>query len=203
MKKILSAILVLTLIFAMTSCFDDDFEESEIVNPIVECKTAAELMDATEIDLDAPAGASDVKYSYIDLGSGGPSSVPIAQVDFTLDDNQYSYRAKLTKATTLYSAVENDMDAEQEELSEMMEDTIEECGEFAGLYDEWSSCASVDIDKKREGIVAFNKGKSGFIAWLDTTAGVLYSLSMTEKCTQNLLMTTAEKSFVPMHREAK
>lgn len=204
MKKILSIFLALSLIFVMTSCFEDDFEDqdlSEIANPITACKSAEELTQATGISIDAPEGATEVSYSYIDSGVAGAPLV--AQVEFSLDDNQYCYRAKETAATTLYSAVETDEDAEQEELSEMMEDTVEECGEFAGLYDEWKASASVDVALTREGVVAFNKGGSGFIAWLDVAPGALYCLSMTNGASQTLLMQIAEKTFVPMQGEAK
>lgn len=203
MKKILSIILALSMIFVMTSCFDDFNEDdlSEVANPIVQCQTAAELTDATGVSIDAPKGATDVVYSYIDSGIAGEPL--IAQVEFSLKDKQYCYRAKETAGTSLYSAVENDVDAEQEKLSEMMEETIEECGEFAGLYDEWKSAASVDVAKTRDAVVAFNKGRAGFIAWLDVAPGFLYCLSMTDGATQKLLMQTAEKSFVPMQGEAK
>lgn len=204
MKKILSVFLVLTLMFAMTSCFEDDFEDqdlSEVVNPITQCQSAQELVEATGISLDAPEGAKDVKYSYIDTGVAGAALV--AQVEFKLDDNQYCYRAKETAATSLYSAVETDPDAEQEELGEMMEETIEECGEFAGLYDEWRASASVDVAYTREGVVAFNEGGSGFISWLDVVPGALYCLSMTNNSSQDLLMQMAEKCFVPMQGDVQ
>lgn len=196
--------MILSLMFAMTSCFDDDFEDqdlTEIANPITECKTVDELLDATGISLDAPEGAEDVIYSYIDSGVAGAPLV--AQVEFTLDKNQYCYRAKETAGTSLYSAVETDPDADEEELSEMMEETIEECGEFAGLYDDWKASASVDVALTREGVVAFNEGGSGFISWLDVAPGVLYCLSMTTNSSQDLLTQMAEKCFVPMQGDAE
>ena len=204
MKKVISIFMILSLMFAMTSCFDDDFEDqdlTEIANPITECKTADELLEATGISLDAPEGASDVIYSFIDTGVAGESLV--AQVEFTLDKNQYCYRAQETGKTSLLGDVASDSNVSADALTAAMSKAIEEYGEFAGLYDEWGSSASVDIAQTREGIVAFNDGKSGFIAWLDVVPGVQYCLSMVEKCTQDLLMTTAEKCFVPMQGDAE
>lgn len=204
MKKLLSILLMLSLMFVMSSCGNDveSDETAEITNPVTECQTTDELLDATGISLDAPKGATEVVYSYIDIGSTTAAEV-IAQVAFTLDGNQYAYRAKKTDATSLYAAVERDPDADQEELSEMMEETIEECGEFAGLHYEWKSAANIDLANTREGVVAFNEGKAGFVAWLDVAPGVLYSLGMANNSTQDLLINTAEKCFIPMQGESK
>lgn len=201
MKKLLTILLALSMVFVMTACGDDSDDIAEMKNPITECSSVDELLEATGISLDAPEGATDVRYSYIDSGVQGESI--IAQVEFTLDDNQFCYRAKDTAATSLYSAVETDEDADLDELSEMMEETIEGCSEFAGLYDEWKASASVDVAGTREGVVAFNEGKSGFIAWLDVVPGAMYSLSVTSGATQDLLMNTADKIFVPMQGDAE
>ena len=58
-------------------------EEEEIPNPFAEQEKAEDLK-AVEVSMDAPKGASEVKYYIIDD--------EIAEVDFTLDENRYSYR---------------------------------------------------------------------------------------------------------------
>ena len=204
MKKFITLLLTLSMLFVMTAC-GNDFESedlSEVANPIVECKTAEELVKATGISLDAPSGAKDVTYSYINTTVSGDGQY-LAQVEFKLDGKSFCYRAQETSKTSLLGGAASDPNVSAEALTAAMSEAIEEYGEFAGLYDEWGSSASVDIAQTREGIVAFNDGKSGFIAWLDVAPGVQYCLSMLEKCTQDLLMTTAEKCFIPMQGDAK
>lgn len=199
MKKILSAFLVLSLMFVMVSC-DNVFESedlSTIANPITECRSAKELTKATGISIDAPTGAKNVTYSYIDIGRGS-NEFYLAQVDFTLDGNQYFYKSKMTNKKTLYSAIATDEDADADDLEDMLEDTAEEGAEFAGLYDEWKAASLIDVAGSREGIVAFNKGHAGYVAWLDAVSGALYCLGMTSGSSYDLLVNTAERCFVPM-----
>lgn len=199
MKKILSILLSLSLVFVMASC-GNDFESedlSEIANPITECSSAQELLDVTGISIDAPKGATNITYSYIDIGQSSEEFY-LAQVDFELNGKQYFYKAKMTNKTTLSSAVATDEDADVDDLEDMLEDTAEEGGEFAGLYDEWKSASLIDVAGSREGVVAFNKGHAGYVAWLDVAPGALYCLGMTSGSSYDLLVNTAEKCFVPM-----
>lgn len=208
MKKIIALVLSISMLFVMTSCsipfLSEDADSnklSELENPIVACSSAEELLEMTGISLDAPKKATDVYYSYIN-SSGENGLEYLAQVEFNYDDNNYCYRAQETSETTLYEAALYDVNASSDDLSKSMENTVNACGEFAGLYDDWSASASIDV-KNRDGVVAFNKGKSGFVAWLDVAPGVIYSLSMTENSSQDLLMKMAEKCFKPMQGDAK
>ena len=203
MKKFLAIMLAVAMIFAMTACgdVDDAVENSEVANPVTTCASADELTKATGISIDAPEGATDVTYSYIsDADDDGTEY--IAQVDFTLDGNTYNYRCESTDERSIFDTeTQNNQNASEAELQDMMNDAIEDGAELAGLYDKFGASASVDLEAGPEAIVAFNEGKSGFIAWVDVVPGFMYSLSMSEGVTQDLLMTTADKTFVSMQGE--
>ena len=139
--------------------------------------------------------ATDVSYGYIEIKDDDDSTEYIAQVCFTLDDEQYCYRAKETGEVRL---VEQD----EENIEEALEDAIEEGTELSGLYEKWKASATVDISE-REAVVAFNEGKSGFIVWLDVVPGVMYTLSMDDNCTQDLLSETAYRCFETIQGDSK
>lgn len=200
MKKLLSIFLVLAMAFAMTACGKEKAEESEeagvstVSNPIQKCESADELNQTVGIVLDAPKGAKDVQYQYIVDKEGKPE---IGEVIFTLDGKQYDYRAKFVGDTSLVdSKVESDENASAEELSGALDGVITKWQEMAGIYSKFKASASVDM-KNMSAVAAFNEGKDGFIVWLDVAPGIAYTLSMDNDCTQDLLMKTAEKCYVP------
>lgn len=205
MKKILAIMLATIMVFAMTACddVDDVVEESEVTNPVTACTSAKELMKATGISIDAPKGATDVSYSYIS-DSDEDGTEYIAQVDFTLDGVSYNYRCESTDERSIFDDdAANNQNASDAELQDMMNDAIEDGAELAGLNYKFGASASVDLEAGPEAIVAFNEGKEGFIAWVDLVPGFMYSLSMNEGASQDLLMTTADKTFVSMQGDTE
>lgn len=133
MKKAISCLLVLTLpaAFLLSGCGapeqTDDQNDIGIVsvpNPIVEAEDASALAELG-LPIDAPGGAANVRYSII----GGE----IAQVNFTLDGAEYTYRAARS----------------EEDISGVYEtfDDIEQGIEADG--EDW--CASITVKTVKDG----------------------------------------------------
>lgn len=181
MKKILVLLMAMMMTLAMCACGNDAAEEtSEVANPVHEC-TQQEMLEVTGMSLDAPEGATDVEYGYIENGEE-----PIAEVEFEFNDIDYCYRAQSTGETSLGTD---------------MSKAIETGSALAGLNYEFKAGALVDAPQGREGIYAYNEGKAGFICWLDVVPGVLYSLSVEEDASIAALLDFAETVFVPMQGE--
>ena len=53
MKKLLTILLALSMIFVMTACDDKD-DVAEVANPVHACESVEELAQVTGIPLDAP-----------------------------------------------------------------------------------------------------------------------------------------------------
>ena len=196
MKKLVAMLLATMMVFALCACGQDETETEGMANPVHEC-SYEELVEVTGIDIAAPEAATDVTYSYIDMEDADP----IAQVQFTFEGHAYNYRCQSTTVTSLMTEITDQGATIADDLIESLQEGINVGQQLAGIYyDEWSGGAAVEV-QDREGIVAYNDGEAGFIAWLDVVPGFMYSLSMNEDCTQDLLMTTADEIFVPMQGE--
>lgn len=194
MKKITAMLLALVLVFGLCACGSKEQPSASLANPVHE-GTLDEVMAATGIILDVPENATEVVYAYID------ADYPISQVTFRLDGKDYCYRAQPTSALSITDSV-GDVNSDAEDLMKALSDCTNVGAVLSGMHYEWKSAALVDLESSREGVVAFNEGKEGFIAWLDVVPGVLYSLSMDNGATQDLLMTTADACFVPLQGNA-
>lgn len=193
MKKLLVVLLSVMMVFSMCACGAKEEEQPDagLPSPITEC-TQEELVEATGIELAAPPEADNVAYSYITI----PDQEPIAQVTFTVIEDDYCYRAQPTAATSIMTGIDEQGLTVAEDIQEAIQSGINIAATLTGMNYEWKSFASVDV-QHCEGICAFNEGKEGFIAWLDVAPGILYSLSMDKGCTQDHLMTMANAIFVP------
>lgn len=195
MKKIIAILLAMVMVFAMCACAKEEPEDTTgVANPVHQC-TKEEMLEATGMDIDAPEGATEVEYSYIDTDSD-----PIAQVEFELNDEEFCYRAQSTAVTSLVESFEQDENIEEGALQDALNKGVATGAALAGLNYEWSAAASVDAPAGREGVYALNGDDEGFIAWLDVVPGVLYSLAM-DDATIDGLLDTAELVFVPMQGE--
>lgn len=89
MKRFCIGILAALLLTAACGCAAGKKPngETEVVNPVKEVDGAS-AFEPMDLYIDAPDGASDVRYSTI--------SDKIAQVVFTLDGHEYTYRAAHT-----------------------------------------------------------------------------------------------------------
>ena len=163
-------------------------------NPIHEC-TKEELGKVTGIPLEAPDGASDERYCYID-----PEGLAISQVSFTLDGKDWCYRAQPTSCLSIEANV--DENASVKDLAAALDDCTNIGAALSGMHYKWECVSLLDIAESRDAVAAFNEGKEGFVAWLDVVPGVLYSLSVEKGASQTLLTDTAERCFVPLQGEA-
>lgn len=188
------------MVFAMCACGSAEKEapasssSAEMANPVTEC-TQEEALAATDIDLAAPEGAENAAWAYIETSDGN-----ISQVKFDLDGNSFCYRAKMTSITSLFDSPAED--AEASEVTDALSDSIAIGTELSGMNYEWTGSAST-IFENRDAVVAFNDGDAGFICWLDVVPGILYSLSVDDNASQQLLQDTAAKCFVPAQGDSK
>lgn len=196
MKKLICLLLCAVLLAGLCACGSKSQGESvALPNPMHE-STKDEIMQKSAIALDAPEGATDVKYYYIDTVSE-TGTMPVAQVNFTLDGKAYCYRAQITSFVNIMTTVDGKVN---EDLPGTLEDCTN-CGAFlSGMHYKWKSGAKT-IVTNRDAVCGINDGQEGFIAWLDIVPGILYSLSVDKGASQELLMKTAEACFVPMQGE--
>ena len=199
MKKLLVVLLSAMMVFSMCACGAKEEEQPDagLPNPITEC-TQQEMIEATGIELAAPPEADNVVYSYITI----PDQEPIAQVTFTVIEDDYCYRAQSTAATSIMTGIDDKGMTIADNIEDALKSGINIGAALSGMHYEWKAAASVDV-QYCEGICAFNEGKEGFIAWLDVVPGILYSLSMDKGCTQDHLMTMANAIFVPAQGDAE
>ncbi len=97
-----------------------------LANPVHEVASYAALLAAQPQNMlaDAPEGASDISYSYID---GDPV---ISQIKFVLGENEYTYRA----AAVVSEAAQNDISGVYDELNKIAALTAESNTTFGGAY---------------------------------------------------------------------
>lgn len=194
--KIAALSLAAVMVMSLCSCGAKESEENAgLANPIVE--TDAEgLVQATGISLDAPEGAEDVTYAYINQGEGENL---IAQVTFELDGKSYTYRAVSTNETVLVDATDPNEDLDK--FTESIHNGIQMGAQLAGLnYEDWNAETIVEI-ATRQGVYGQSHEDVTFVAWLDVVPGFLYSLTATDSVDQDTLLKTAESAFVPMQGE--
>ena len=196
MKKLLVTLLALVMAFTMCAC-GNKTDGEEIANPVTEC-SYDEMFEKTGIPINAPEGAEDVAYAYIDMENADP----IGQVVFTVDGKTYCYRAQSTGATSIMDSVGEDGFYLEENLQNALNEGVNVGAALSGMNYEWKAGASIDINYC-DGVAAFNDGKAGFVAWLDVVPGILYSLGMEDDCSQDLLMNMAESIFVPVQGDAE
>jgi hypothetical protein len=105
MKKVISILVALVLIFLFASCKQPASQEqtSQLPNPIVEV-TGSEDFAPLGVSITAPEGAENVTYSII--------ADVTAQINFTLEGRAYTYRA--AKTTDDISGVYETFDETQE-----------------------------------------------------------------------------------------
>lgn len=196
-------VLALVMAVSMSLCFcscgseEPAEEEAGMPNPVHECESADDIAQATGISLDAPEGAEDVAYSYIDAAE--EDGYPIAQVLFTLDGQEFCYRCQMTDELSITGIT--DEEADPEDLTQELNDQTKIGAELAGMYCEWE-CSATTMVSYCDAVCAFNEGKEGFVAWLDVVPGALYSLSVDKGAKQDVLAKTAEKCFVPMQGDS-
>lgn len=188
-KGIVAIAISVVMLFGMCACNNSSSETESAVNPVTEC-THDEMVEASGVDILAPEGSENAVYSYIEAEDG-----KIAQVTFDLDDNTFCYRASYTSEVKLIPE-----DASLEGIKTDIEECTNVAAKLAGMHHEWGQMATEEV-QYAEAIMALNEGKAGFVGWLDVVPGVVYSLSVDDGATADLLLNTADKVFVPLQGE--
>lgn len=196
MKKILAALLALTLVIGLCACSggssEGTTEMAGMPNPIKEVASSQELAAATGIALEAPEGATDVRYSYIEGGD-----ILTSQVDFTFMDQQFCYRAQETSLTDM--GLPTELNETEEYDVTKIDDTA---FNISGICYGWSSARPASV-QERTGVCMIAEEGAGYVAWIDVVPGILYSLGTDEKADPVTLITVADQTFVPVQGEAE
>lgn len=90
LKKWIAVLLAVCGILTLAACTDKKAKEEDLTNPVHEC-SAEELTEKTGITLQVPITAVAVTYSYIE------GDTPLAQVTFTYQGKDYTYRGQKTR----------------------------------------------------------------------------------------------------------
>lgn len=162
MKRFIIPMLFGLLLFSLAGCASQETQEEQIANPVHEV-SQAEQYSSAGVSLAVPAEATDVTYSVIDLTN---DDHPLAQADFTLDGQEYCFRAQV---------------ADQMDMSD-----ASEAVDISGLYYEWDSTASCQIGKCDATIYLSDEG-AGYIAWIDSEKGLIFNVSMTQNAQADTL----------------
>lgn len=196
-KNLLITMLIVVFAFAACACGADSDETSEnVANPFVEVENSDAICEATGMSLDAPKGASDIKYSYC---KNEDDSISFAQVEFEYDGDVYCYRCQNSGDLT---SLEPDIDGKiGDDLTAEVNKPVEIGAALAGLNYKWKTAGGCEI-AERYAVCALNEGDAGFVAWLDVAPGILYSIGMDDNADQQKLIDTASLAFIPMQGEA-
>lgn len=188
MKKTIQVLaLVLAMCLALASCGAKPAEPSvspeassgdsaaEIVNPVREV-TADEQAELTGVSLAAPAEATDLTYLVIDSGD---ESAPIAELDFTLNGQQYYYRAQ----------AKDGGDAET----------------LAGMHYEWTETKEdAEVDYCPASVFTVDsEEQAACVVWSDVVPGISYTLSAMDTADAEEMLAVANAAFVPAQGDAE
>jgi hypothetical protein len=167
-KKSLVVLFLVMISLVVVACSADEAEtpQAQMPNPVQE-SSAEEIMEELGFSLMTPYGAEDIVYSIIDMGDEGK----IAQVDFTLDDIGYNYRASAAAEWT----------------------------DISGMYYDWTEEVDTDVSYCSGKTLIADDGDTivGVILWYDAVPGIQYSLSMDSDADYTVLWFMAEQLFQP------
>ena len=168
MKKFKVLLTTLSLALLLCACGKDKAETEEYVgmaNPN-EYNVGRDLMvQTTGIDIAAPQNASDVSYNVI----GYKDDNPMSEVTFTLDDQEYCYRAQVASPEIPVSG----------DSALLIEDSVLEYANISGIYDTWKTKAVMSVDSI-DGVLITSSEYTVYI-WCDSVAGILYNLSVYDR----------------------
>lgn len=196
MKKVVAWLLsVMVAACALVACggsHDETTTGYQLENPVHTC-TQEEMTQETGISIDAPEGAENVQYSYIE------DTALIAQVTYTLNGIEMCYRAESTGARSIMSGID-DSEATLETITEDISNQINIGAELSGMYYDWECAGTTVVGNSHDAVFGFNTGHQGFISWLDNDKGILYSISMTDGCSQQVLEDTANTACSTLNK---
>jgi hypothetical protein len=168
-KRLFVFMFLVMMVLAFTACSADEAEapQTELPNPVT-LSSAEEILEELGFNLMTPDGAQDITYSIIDMGA----EEKIGQVDFTLDEIEYTYRASAASEWT----------------------------DISGMYYEWSEEVETNVSYTtgKTFIAEDDDDKIGVILWFDAVPGIQYSLSMDREADYTVLWFLAEQLFQPV-----
>jgi len=134
-----------------------------VTNPVHD-STADDILQTLGITFHLPSDASDIVYTTIDSVSGNP----VAQVFFTEDGIQYTYRIQ----------------------------SVSEFTDISGAYFTWTSTKDIEVSYC-SGKLNYIEGSAGICQWYDTVPGLMYSLYVETGASEALLTSMADELYVP------
>ena len=150
-----------------------DDQNQQIANPWTTSDEQG-VAEATGFDMIAPEGATDVAYSYMSDGA-------LAQMTYTLDDANWTYRIQMADELTDISGMQY----------KWMTGTDGTVSGRTAVYYSYVAASNESTDVVQ------------LVNWYDAVPGVTYSLSATGKELSDAEMQTyAEALFVPLQGEA-
>ena len=150
MKKIISALTVLTLALSLCGCGAKAKDEAQPVgmpNPLTEV-TAQELLEKTGFHFNTPDGAEDIHYFTLE------AETLTAQMTFKVDGKKVTVRA--------------------------IPDGIPEnrvVRDISGMYYEWKTVENGPVFYN-DATFKLNEGEQGWVGWYDYVPGITYNVSM-------------------------
>lgn len=174
-KNMMTALLGLSITLFSASCSSINPDSPElsseaesILGEIYEVNQE-ELNMETGYYFDAPSGASDITYHLV----GYQDMTVIPEITFQFDGLPYCYRANITNLTSM------------EELT-----PFEQLSESEGTWDQ-------EEETSVSGLPALYRCKKdrSCLYWLDSDAGILYTLDCQSTCDADTMKATAEKAM--------
>ncbi len=162
-KKMISAVLCIVIMLGvLTACGKTPAEEPVgMPNPLKEV-SGEQMAAITGLALVAPEGASGVKYFTINDKT--------AQLVFTLDGREYTYRAEPTGELKAY--------------------------DLSGMYYDWTETGGGKVGYCDAVVETCDKAAAAY--WLDIVPGINYSLGCSAQVTADELLKVANACFVPV-----
>jgi hypothetical protein len=148
---------------------------AQLANPWTESDRDG-VIEATGFEMDAPEGATDVFYSYMEEGK-------LAQMTYTLNGEEWTYRMQMTSEFTDLSGMNYEW-------------TSVEDGTVSGRTAKYYYYGTGDLNNTEVNDVEV-------VNWYDIVPGIMYSLSVTGPDLNGLdIQVVAENMFVPLQGEA-
>lgn len=179
-KRLLVVMLLVMMVVAVSACSAYKEDGGTGVASPMNPSSAEEILKELGFNMITPVGAKDIAYSIIDYSGGENLGMEenIAQVDFTLDGIEYTYRARSAAEWTDISGSYLNWDEEVDtNVSYTVGKTfIAEDTQFPGEEPE----------------------KVGVILWFDAVHYIQYSLLMDREADFRVLWSLAEQLFQPV-----
>jgi len=154
-----------TVVTGDTATQSDGDTNTTLPNPMTET-TLEEINKLFPVQLSDEM--LDVKCFFIEA----EGAEPMAEINFTYQEDQYCYRIQSTSQLT----------------------------DISGMFFDWAQNEKATIGYN-EGEALFNEGKEGIINWYDAAPGLMYSIGMETGASLDKLETMANLLYTPAQGE--